>query len=252
MRIVSLCPSLTELAFDLGRGGDLIAITRYCVHPAGLLGELETVGGTKDPDIARILALAPDLVLLNEEENRREDHEALVAGGARCHTSFPRTTDDTAAMVRSIGAALGRVAVAEEIACDIEQRAVRVQAAASTEREVSWAYLIWRKPWMAVNRDTFCHALLSLAGGRNVFADRDARYPTVEPAELAAADPELVLLCSEPFPFEAGHITELAMLTGLSAERFALADGEYLSWHGSRTPAGIDYAEELIRAARAR
>ncbi|MDP6989855.1 MAG: helical backbone metal receptor [Planctomycetota bacterium] len=252
MRVVSLCPSLTELVFDLGRGDELVAVTRYCVHPAAELVGKEAVGGTKDPDVERIVALAADLVLLNEEENRREDHEALVAAGVPCHTSLPRTTDDTAAMVRSIGAALGRAEAAEAIACDIEARADRVHRAARDEREISWAYLIWRQPWMTVNRDTFSHALLELAGGRNVFSEREPRYPVVEPAELTAADPDLVLLGSEPFPFEREHIVELTGLTGLPEERFALADGEYLSWHGSRTPAGIDHAEALVRAARER
>ena len=90
----------------------------------------------------------------------------------------------------------------------------------------------------------------SLAGGRNVFAERAERYPQITTADLASADPELVLLCSEPFPFEEGHADELAKATGIDRARFRLADGEYLSWHGSRTPEGIDYAERLILSAR--
>ena len=252
MRVVSLCPSLTELVFDLGLGASLVGITEYCVHPADGVRAVEKVGGTKTPDVARIAALEPDLVLLNEEENRREDAEALAAAGVPCHVSFPRDALETAAMVRDIGAALGRQADAERIARDIEQRTARVRADARGAREVSWAYLIWRKPWMSVNADTFAHALLAQAGGRNVFAERAERYPTVTVEELAAADPDLVLLCSEPFPFEEKHARELSEATGLPLERFVLADGEYLSWHGSRTPAGVDYAASLIDAARAR
>jgi iron complex transport system substrate-binding protein len=250
MRVVSLCPSLTELVFDLGLGTSLVGVTEFCVHPAEGVRALEKVGGTKTPDVARIAALAPDLVLLNEEENRREDAAALAAAGVPCHVSFPRDAPETAAMVRDIGAALGATAAAERIALDIERRTERVRAAARGTREVSWAYLIWRKPWMSVNADTFAHALLAQAGGRNVFAARAERYPVVTPEELAAADPELVLLCSEPFPFEEKHARELSDATGLPLERFVLADGEYLSWHGSRTPAGIDYAAELIARAR--
>lgn len=105
---------------------------------------------------------------------------------------------------------------------------------------------------MSVNADTFAHALLAQAGGRNVFAARAERYPIVTPEELGAARPELVLLGSEPFPFEEKHARELAHTAGLAPESFVLADGEYLSWHGSRTPAGIDYAAGLIAAARQR
>jgi ABC-type Fe3+-hydroxamate transport system substrate-binding protein len=254
MRIVSLCPSLTELVFDLGRGGELVGITRWCVHPADRVGAVEKVGGTKDPDVARIAALAPDVVLMNDEENRVEDADALRAAGLALHTSMPRTPGETAAMVRSIAAALGREAEGERLARDIEARSARVRAAAAGGARggaVRFAYLIWRKPYMAVNADTFAHALLAQAGGVNVFADAPERYPTIAPAELAAAAPDVVLLCTEPFPFEPKHADELAGATGLPRERFRIADGEYLSWHGSRTPDGIDYAAGLIAEARA-
>jgi ABC-type Fe3+-hydroxamate transport system substrate-binding protein len=250
VRIVSLCPSLTELVFDLGRGADLVGITDFCVHPADRVGAIEKVGGTKTPKLDRIVALEPDLVLLNEEENRIEDAEALTSAGVRCHASFPRDVQGTADMVRSIGAALDRGEPAESIARDIEARAARVRTEAAGKRAVSFAYLIWRKPWMAVNGDTFAHALLAQAGGRNVFADRPERYPEIELADLERASPDLVLLGTEPFPFQEKHIDELTLATGLPRERFRIADGEYLSWHGSRTPAGIDYAEGLIASAR--
>ncbi|MBM3987098.1 MAG: cobalamin-binding protein [Planctomycetes bacterium] len=250
-RIVSLCPSLTELVFDLGAGEELAGITEWCVHPAARVGAIEKVGGTKNPCVGRIVTLAPDLVLMNEEENRVEDAQALEAAGLRVHSSFPKDTDGTAEMVRSIGAALGRAAAAEAIAKDIERRAARVRSAAAGQREMGWAYLIWRQPWMSVNRDTFVDALLALAGGRNVFGARAERYPKITLEELARLAPERVFLCTEPFSFKPEHADELAQATGLPRERFVIADGEYLSWHGSRTPDGIDYAEGLIRAARA-
>lgn len=246
MRIISLCPSLTELVFDLGRGDELVGRTKFCVHPADRVAAVEKVGGTKNPTIARIIELAPDLVLLNEEENRREDADALAAAGVKCHVSFPRDAAGTAAMVRSIGRALEREAEAERIAGEIEARSTRVRAAARARAPVRWAYLIWREPWMAVNGDTFIDALLTQAGGRNVFGDRAERYPVVTPDELAAAAPDVVLMSTEPFPFADKHVEELAGLTGLARRRFRIVDGELLSWHGSRTPAGIDYAERVM------
>ncbi len=249
MRIVSLCPSLTELVFDLGLGDELVGITRYCVHPARALERIEAVGGTKDPDVARVVALRPDVVLMNEEENRRADHEALRAAGLHVHSSFPVDVPGTAQMVRDIGGELEQMDLAERVALDIERRATRVAVAARGRPPVRFAYLIWRKPWMSVNEETFAHALIGLAGGVNVFGDHPTRYPEITPDELAAADPELVLLSSEPFPFEEKHADELSAQSGLPRARFQLADGEYLSWHGSRTPAGIDYAEGLVLAA---
>jgi len=252
MRIVSLCPSLTELVYDLGRGDDLVGITKFCIHPADRVASVEKVGGTKDPKVDRIIELAPDVVLFNEEENRRADYDALEAGGVRCLNTFPKDSLETADMVRVIGDALERTECAESIAKDIEAHTARVRAAAQGARPVTWAYLIWREPWMTVNRDTFAHALLEQAGGVNVFADRETRYDTITLKDLAAADPELVLLCTEPFPFKDSHADELAELTGLPRERFVIADGEYLSWHGSRTPDGIDYAAQLLDTARTR
>jgi ABC-type Fe3+-hydroxamate transport system substrate-binding protein len=250
MKIVSLCPSLTELVFDLGRGEDLVGVTRFCVHPADGVAGVEKVGGTKNPRVARILELEPDLVLLNEEENRIEDLEALQAAGLPCHTSFPKTVAQTAAMVRSIGSALQAANEAERIALDIEARERRVRLAALGRETVRFAYLIWREPIMVAGADTFVDGLLRLAGGENVFMAGEERYPTVSAAELAEADPAGVLLSSEPFPFQERHADELAELTGLPRRRFHLADGELLSWHGSRTPRGIDYAESVIAEVR--
>ena len=251
MRLVSLCPSLTELVFDLGRGDALVGRTKFCRHPADRVDAIESVGGTKNPKVDRIVALAPDLVLVNEEENRREDAEALAAAGIPLHVSFPRDALETAAMVRDIGAALDAPQAAARIAADIETRSARVRAAAAAraargESAPRWAYLIWRRPWMAVAGDTFVHAMLAQAGGENVFAAHEDRYPVVEPAALAAAAPDVVLLSSEPFPFTAAHADELAAESGLPRERFRLVDGELLSWHGSRTPAGVDYAATVL------
>ncbi len=250
MRIVSLCPSLTELVFDLGRGDDLVGVTKFCVHPADKVGAVEQVGGTKNPKIDRIVELAPDLVLLNREENRIEDADALAAAGLACHASMPRTIEETAEMVRSIATAIEREREGEAIARAITERSARVRAAAQNARAVKWSYLIWREPWMTVNAETFVQALLAQAGGENVFASHPERYPTIEIADLVRADPDIVFLSTEPFPFEEKHVTELAQLTGFSPERFRIVDGEYLSWHGSRTPDGIDYAARLIDEAR--
>lgn len=247
MRLISLCPSLTELLFDLGAGDALVGRTRFCVHPAGQVEAVEKVGGTKNPRLGRIIELAPDLVLMNEEENRAEDAAALRSAGLRVHASMPRDAAETAAMVRSIGVALGRSREAEPIAADIERRADRVRRAAAQHPPVRYACLIWREPLMSVSDDTFIAGLLALAGGRNVFGASAERYPVITPEGLRETDPLVVLLPDEPFPFGEAHAAELAALTGLPRDRFRLVDGTLLSWHGSRTPRGIDYAEQVIR-----
>lgn len=220
------------------------------MHPAERVGKVEKVGGTKNPRVARIVEARAGLGADERGGDLIEDAQALERAGIRVHSTFPKDTDGTAEMVRSIGAALERGAEAERLAREIEARAERVRQAARGLRQVTWAYLIWRQPWMSVNRDTFVDALLALAGGCNVFGDRTQRYPEITLAELAQAAPQRVFLCTEPFSFKPEHADELSAATGLPRERFVIADGEYLSWHGSRTPDGIDYAEGLIRAAR--
>ena len=253
-RVVSLCPSLTELVFALGRGDRLVGRTKFCHTPAAGVAGVPALGGTKNPRVDQVAALAPDLVLLNEEENRREDAEALAAAGVPLHVSFPRDVAGTAAMMRSLGGALGAEEAAERMAADLERRAGAVRARADARRAagtppVRWAYLIWRRPWMAVRDDTFVSALLDAAGGENVFAGAAARYPAVTAGELAAARPDMVLLSSEPFPFAERHARELADETGLDPARFRLVDGELLSWHGARTAQGAEYAEAVLGAA---
>ena len=250
MRIVSLCPSLTELVFDLGLGADLVGRTKFCIHPAGAVDAIEKVGGTKNPKVARIAELAPDIVLLNAEENRREDADALEAAGINCHVSLPRTALDTATMVRSIAAAIHADSEGDRIARDIETRHARVIEAARERSAVRFAYLIWRDPWMTVNADTFVSALLTDAGGENVFAARTDRYPTITDLDLRVAEPDVVFLSTEPFPFKPAHADELAAASAIARDRFEIVDGELLSWHGSRTPAGIDYAEQVIDRVR--
>lgn len=252
LRLVSLCPSLTELLYDLGAGRDVVGRTKFCVHPRGWVEGIESVGGTKNPKIERILALAPDLVLMNEEENRREDADALRAAGIAVLSSMPRTVEETAEMVRTIADAVGRGDEGARIASDIHHRAAHVRRHSALQPAVSYAYLIWREPWMTVNGDTFVSAMLGLAGGRNVFATADSRYPEVSLEAIGAAAPDVVLLSSEPFPFRDKHVREVVEGTGIAEEAVVHADGELLSWHGSRTPAGIDYADALLAGVRER
>ena len=246
LRVVSLCPSLTELVFRLGAESCLVGITRYCIHPAKGVADIEKVGGTKDPDLERIRELAPDLILLNREENRREDAEALAQAGLACHSSDPHTVPETVATLRDLGKILECAGPAEELALSIEQTEVEARRIAAARDSVSFAYLIWRKPWMTANHDTYIHDLLTRTGGKNVFASFAERYPSITEKDLAEAAPNLVLLSSEPFPFTEAHADELARSTGLDRDRFRLVDGELLSWHGSRTLEGIGYAAKIF------
>ncbi len=105
-RVVSLCPSITETVVAIGGLKRLVAATRYCVRPKGMLWGLPRIGGTKNPDIARILALKPDLVFANEEENRLEDVRALEEAGVEVDVTFPRTVSEVPDAIRRWGGRL--------------------------------------------------------------------------------------------------------------------------------------------------
>ena len=188
MRIVSLCPSLTELVFDLGRGAELVGITDYCVHPAERVGALEKVGGTKTPDVARIVELAPGPGADERGgEPPRGRRGAAPRPACRCHASMPRTAAETAAMVRSIGEALGarRGRRGDRARHRGPRRARAPRGRAARERAL-------RLPDLAQALDVASTATPSPTrcsrrpAGVNVFGERTERYPEVTLEELAA------------------------------------------------------------------
>jgi len=161
-------------------------------------------------------------------------------------TYYPRDVPETADHVRALGEVLGRADAGRDLGDSIDAERERIRAKAPRNRP-TYAYLIWRKPWMAAGGGTFIEAVLGDGGLHNAFADRD-RYPEVTAGEISEAEPAVVLLSSEPFPFHEAHRAELSDATGLPAERFRFVDGQLLSWHGVRTIAGLRYASELARA----
>ncbi|MEM1041227.1 MAG: helical backbone metal receptor [Bacteroidota bacterium] len=225
-RIVSLVPSQTELLADLGLDDEVVGLTRFCVHPAGWKKRKQIVGGTKNVNAERVAALEPDLVLANLEENVREQVEALDEL-APVFVTDPATVEGALGMIRTVGALVGRSDRAEALA-DAVARGFDGLAA---QPPVQAAYLIWRTPWMTVGGDTFVHDVLRRASLVNVFGEQ-TRYPEVTLDAIAAAEPEVVLLSSEPFPFREKHLAEVgAAVPGAAVH---LVDGELFSWYGSR------------------
>jgi ABC-type Fe3+-hydroxamate transport system substrate-binding protein len=236
-RIVSLVPSTTETLCALGLAEALVGITAYCREPAALLAGKPRIGGEKDPDLERIRALAPDLVIANVEENRAEDVARLRAWGIPVWVAYPRTVAEAIGMIRDLGRLTGTEAWAEALAAECEALRAEAEARTAARRPVPCFYAIWREPWMTVGRDTYIHDMLRLVGGANVFADRAERYPTVTLDEVAARRPEVILLPDEPFRFRARHRQDFAAyaeVPAVRAGRILLVDGKPFSWHGPR------------------
>ena len=252
-RIVSLVPSLTEALFALGLGERVVGVTDWCVHPADRVGAVPKVGGTKTPSIARVVELRPDLVIANREENRRRDIERLEAAGIAVRVTYPRSVEDGARLLRELAGlgadpeAVARVVVGVEEAL-AEARAKR------PERPTPVFCPIWRNPWMAMSGDTYANDMLSLCGGRNVFAARaERRYPIVETAEIEAAQPEVILLPDEPYAFGPRDVDALASLDVPAARerRIHLIDGTLVSWYGPRIRLALASLRPLLSGGAA-
>lgn len=251
-RIVSLVPSTTETVCRLDAADQLVGVTRFCVEPAAALQALPRVGGTKNPDLEAIAALRPDLVLVNAEENRAE-HIAWLRARLPVLEQTPRSVVEAAAAVRELAQALDRLAAAQPILLAIEAQLAAAAVHDLQRRPVAVFYAIWQQPWMSVNADTYIHDLLRRAGGRNVCAAATERYPRFEPEDLAALQPELVLLSSEPFPFEDPHRAELLQQRPFGVELpVLLCDGRDFCWHGARTADGLGRALQLLLPFRRR
>ncbi|MES4892763.1 helical backbone metal receptor [Streptomyces sp. NPDC096012] len=220
MRVVSLVPSLTE-AVAATVPGVLVGATDWCERPAGL--DVTRIGGTKNPRVDRIIALAPDLVIANEEENRAPDLDALRAAGVDVLVTEVRTVPQACAELDRVLTACeapGRprwLDEAEEAWTALPEPAVRRTAVVP----------VWRRPWMVLGRDTFAGDLLARLGVDHLYAAHPERYPRVPLEELRAAAPDLVVLPDEPYRFTAEDGPEA--FPGLPC---ALVSGRHLTWYG--------------------
>lgn len=252
-RIVSLVPSLTELLFELGAGDAVIGVTRYCTEPPHRVAPLPKVGGTKNPDLEAVVALAPDLIVMNAEENRREDFEALAGRGVPIYVTEPKTVAEGVRLIARLGALVGRAEIAARLAAAQQTALDGVLARVRGATPVRYFCPIWRKPWMAFNGDTYAHDVLAIAGGANVTAEHAARYPEVTLDAIAAARPEVVLLPDEPYRFTARDLPALGDLDATPALRgghVRFVDGKALAWYGLRIADAVATFARVLAEAR--
>jgi ABC-type Fe3+-hydroxamate transport system substrate-binding protein len=270
---VSLVPSITEALFSFGWGPQVVGITDYCSEPADGVAGKPTIGGTKNPDVARILALQPHLVFAVAEENRRQDVEELAAAGIPVYVFEPRTVRDGIDLLWRLADLLNcRVEVASLIEA-IEQDYAETQAVAATRARVRVFCPIWKAPYITINADTYVHDTLWVCGGDNIFAhrqrrfplaadlgqqpeptgaryaERDRRYPRVTLEEMAALRPEVILLPDEPYVFTEADLADFAAFPDVPAVqqgRIHLIDGKMVSWYGPRIGHSLRTLRELL------
>ncbi|MGC6533885.1 MAG: helical backbone metal receptor [Flavobacteriales bacterium] len=236
-RIVSLVPSITEWLWDMGLEDRVVGITKFCVRPDTWYRNKPRIGGTKQVHLDRLLPLKPDLVIANKEENDASDVAAIRAAGIPVWTSDVRTWDDALDMMHLLGELLEVADKASALNTELEQSAPNPITLSKRA-----AYAVWNAPLMLAGTDTFIHDILARLGFENVV--QTTRYPAFTDPELQAAQPEVLLLPSEPFPFAEKHLP--ALQARFPNIQLLLVDGEIFSWYGSRMKYVKEYGGRLL------
>ena len=245
-RIVSLVPSITELLFDLGAGDRVVGRTPFCIHPRERVANVPRVGGTKTPRLDRIRALEPTHIIVNVDENRREDADALAGFVPNIVVTHPLGPQDNPALYRLVGGIFAGGEATDRLCRAFERAVSALESAARGLPERRVLYLIWRDPWMTVSPDTYVSRTLALVnftttGGGDGGGHDGRRYPKLALTPELLDGVDLVLLSSEPFPFKERHVAELRALAGARCPGIRLFDGEMASWYGSRAIRAMDY-----------
>jgi ABC-type Fe3+-hydroxamate transport system substrate-binding protein len=226
-RVVSLVPSVTETL--LAWGVTPVACTRFCEQP-----DLPHVGGTKDPDVARIVGLRPDLVVMCIEENRREDADALAGAGVLTASLSIDEVADVGPALRMLAGLVGAEAQVATHLDALDALGALVTGDRSAPAGTRAFVPIWKRPWMTMSGGTYGSSLLAAIGVANVYADATDRYPTVTLDEVRERRPDVVLAPSEPYPFAERHVPLFADVAPV-----VLVDGQDLFWWGARTPTAL-------------
>lgn len=277
-RIVSLVPSETYNLVRLGAGSRVVGRTRYCTEPAGEVDAIPVVGGTKDVDIDAIVALHPQVVIANREENTKHAVLQLEAKGLKVFVAFPKSVVTGAGHVARLARLLGPVSdTAKSVVASAYEALRKAEAfAASVTSPVRTFVPIWMDPLMTANHDTFLSDVLRMCGATNVFVGRarryplaadigraaaldadevgarDTRYPRVTMDEVRALAPEVILLPDEPFAFGAREIAIFGDLDVPAARngRIHLCSGKDLLWPGLRTLEGLETLRRTLGAGQ--
>ena len=231
-RVISLVPSVTETLFELGAGDAVVGITDFCIFPPNLA--IPRLGGTKNPRVDEIRALAPDLVHMNLEENLRR-HGDAIEQFAPVFVSEPKSVDDVESLIAQLGVIHDRRERASELVGTL-----RKERASLPKRAFTFACPIWKNPWMWCGGDTYVSRLVESAGGTNVLAER-TRYPQLALEEVLAPRPDIVFLPDEPYLFTSEDANAIR-----SARVIGPFPGHLFTWHGSRTIEGLKFLREAL------
>mgnify|MGYP001327381508 CR=1 FL=1 len=240
LRIISLVPSQTELLADLNLEKQVVGITKYCVHPRSWWKSKVKIGGTKNINFNKIEELKPNLIIANKEENRKEDIFLLMEKYP-VWVSDVRDFNSALEMIDKIGEIVENKERSKAIINKIKYDFSKLNIFNKIKNKV--AYLIWEKPIMTINNDTFINDMLKVNGWVNIFADKENRYPVILLDEIIDLSPDILFLSSEPFPYKKKHIEKYQNI--LPNTKIVIVNGELFSWYGSRLRFSAKYFNTL-------
>lgn len=190
-RIISLAPSNTEILFALGLGDKVVGVTEYCDFPPEAK-QKEIVGGLTTPDMEKVVALTPDLILTTSIHEKRVLPE-LERQGLAVLALAPKTLDDVIGSIDIIGQATGHQELAEQLIKSMRQRIEAVaQRTAKIQERPRVFFIIWHNPLITAGRDSFISDLIEKAGGKNIFDDLTG-YPSINLEIVLERNPQFII-----------------------------------------------------------
>ena len=243
-RIACLVPSITETLFALGLGAQVVARTGFCIHPEPAVRDVPKVGGTKDVNVSKLLALEPTHVIVNIDENRKATVDQLRKMIPHVIVTHPLLPEDNAALFRLLGHAFAADEAALRLTRELADALALARSVGATMPPETVLYAIWKNPWMTVSRDTYVSAMMAMVGWKTLPIQADKRYPEVALDDVAWQNAERIFLSSEPYSFGDEHVAEVRNEMGLT-QPIQLIDGEMVSWYGVRAIAGLHYLANL-------
>jgi ABC-type Fe3+-hydroxamate transport system substrate-binding protein len=238
LKIVSLVPSISALLYHLGVEENIVGVTKFCVHPSSLKKTKTIVGGTKNVQIHKVIALAPTLIIANIEENTKHEIQILQNLYYTIVTDV-HNIESALLMIAQVGKAIGKTAKAIALIKKIEHSFLEIPV---LKESYSFCYLIWKEPFMTVGCDTYIHSVLEKMGLKNIFK-KFVRYPITNAFEIKTYKPDIILLATEPYPFKQKHIVQLEAV--FPEIPILLINGEICSWHGSHMLEIANYSLKL-------
>lgn len=246
LRIACLVPSITETLFALGLGDRVVARTGFCIHPEEGVREVPKVGGTKDVNVAKLIATEPTHVIVNIDENRKDTVDHLRRVIPNVIVTHPLLPEDNATLFALLGHIFSVEDAALALARQLADALTQARAVGASRVSESVLYLIWKNPWMTVSRDTYVSAMLATVGWKTLPMQADKRYPEIAADDSVWRNADRVFLSTEPYLFDDGHIATLRDDLHLQ-QPIELIDGEMTSWYGVRAIAGLKYLADLRR-----